>query len=84
MVIKNIHKNERIFRCLILINSINGRSVLDSADKSNKNGEDKRKNILCEIFYVVSVCMSGEILEDRKVRQYGPDINQVTYVLFVW
>ena len=30
-----------------------------------------------EIFYVVSVRMSGEIiLEDRKVGQDGPDRNQ--------
>ena len=34
-------------------------------------------NINVEIFYVVSVRMSEEIiLEDHKVVQYGPDRNQ--------
>ena len=34
-------------------------------------------NINVEIFYVVSVRMSEEIiLEDQKVVQYGPDRNQ--------
>ena len=37
--------------------------------------ETGKRNI--EIFYVVSVCMSGEIiLEYRKVGRYGPDRNQ--------
>ena len=34
---------------------------------SRKNWKDERKNIICGIFYVVSVRMSGEILEDQKV-----------------
>ena len=37
-----------------------------------------------EIFYVVTLCMSGEIiLEDRKVGQYGPDRNQ-GHLFFVY
>ena len=31
MVGKNVHINERMFHCVIVINIINGRSVLDSA-----------------------------------------------------
>ena len=30
---KNIHRNEIVFRCFILRNIINNRSVLDSAEK---------------------------------------------------
>ena len=37
----------------------------------------KTGNMNVEIFYVVSVHMSGEIIsEDWKVGQYGPDRNQ--------
>ena len=37
----------------------------------------KTGNINVEIFYIVCVNMSGEIiLEYWKVGQYGPDINQ--------
>ena len=37
-----------------------------------------------EIFYVVSICISGEIfLEDQKVGQYGPDRNQGQLFLFL-
>ena len=59
---KDIHINEIMFRFLILRNIINDKSVLESAKKCRKNGKDERKNIICEIFYVVSVHMPGEIL----------------------
>ena len=37
-----------------------------------------------EIFYVVSICISGEIfLEDQKVGKYGPDRNQGQLFLFL-
>ena len=57
--------------------------MLDSADKFKENGKDERTNILCEIFYVVYVRMSGEILEYRKVGRYGPYGNQGQLFLFV-
>ena len=44
--------------------------------KIQGNGKYECKNIICEIFYIVSVRMSGEILEYRKVGRYGPDGNQ--------
>ena len=43
----------------------------------------KRKNVICGIFCVLSVRMSGEILEDQKFRQYGPGVNQV-HLLFLF
>ena len=55
--------------------------MLESSVKCKENGKDEGKNILCEIFYVVFVRMSGEILEDRKVGRYGPDVNQGQFVL---
>ena len=36
---KNMHKNEIIFLFLILRNIINGRSVLESADKFREHGK---------------------------------------------
>ena len=56
--------------------------MLESAEKCKENGKYERKNILCEIFYVVSVRMSGEILEDVKFGRYGPDVNQGRLFLF--
>ena len=50
--------------------------MLESAEKCKENGKYEHKNIICEIFYVVSVRMLGKILEDRKVGRYGPDGNQ--------
>ena len=73
---KNIHRNERIFHFLILKNIINGRNVLGSAEKCKENRKDECKNILCEIFYVLSVHISGKILDDQKVGRYGTDGNQ--------
>ena len=35
-------------------------SVLECADKFWENGKHEHKNILCEIIYVVSDCISGE------------------------
>ena len=46
------------------------------AYKCKENGKDEYKNIIFEIFHVVSVRMSGEILEDTKVGICGPDVNQ--------
>ena len=43
---KNIHKNERMVRCLILRNIKNCRSVVDSAKKCKENGKDESLNIL--------------------------------------
>ena len=43
---KNINRNDRMFRYLILRNIINGRSVLDSSEKCKKNGKDERRNII--------------------------------------
>ena len=40
----------------------NDDGMLKSAEKFKENGKYDCKNILCEIFYVVSVCMSGENL----------------------
>ena len=37
---KNKHINERMFRCLILVNIINGRCMLDSAEKCKENGKN--------------------------------------------
>ena len=51
MVRKNIHKNERMFRCLILRSSINGRGMLDNTENFRGNGKDERINI------IHSVCM---------------------------
>ena len=62
---KEIHGDERIFCYFIFRNVINGRSVLDIADKCKENWKDECKNILCEIFYVVTVFMSRNILEDQ-------------------
>ena len=42
---KNTHINERMFCCLILRNIINGRTVVESAEKYKEIGKDKRKNI---------------------------------------
>ena len=55
--------------------------MLESAEKLRENSKDERKNILWEILYVVSICMSGEILEDQKVGHYNPDENQGNKVL---
>ena len=67
-----------MFRCLILINVINGRGVLESANKCKENGKDEGINILCSVYpYVRKI-----ILEDRKVGQYGTGRNQ-GYFLFV-
>ena len=63
-VTKYLHINEIVFCCFILINIKNGRWVLDIAEKLKNIYNDEYKNILCEIFYVVSVRMSGQILED--------------------
>ena len=76
VVRKNIHKKDRIFRCLIFKNIVIVRIFLESADKCKENREYERKNVLCEILYVLSVCVSGEILEDWKVIHYGPHLNQ--------
>ena len=43
---------------------------------ARENKKDERKNIPCVILYVVSVCISREILEENKVGRYGPDGNQ--------
>ena len=51
----------------ILRNIINGRGLLESADKCKGNDKYERKIIPCEMFYVVSVHISGEILEYWKV-----------------
>ena len=71
-----------MLRCLILINIINDRSVLESAEKFRENGKDERKIIIWEIFYVVCVRMSGKILEDRKVGRYETGGN--TSHSFFW
>ena len=55
-----------MFRCLILINTINVRRVLENAEKYKENWKDECK-IICENLYVVYVRMSGEILEDWKL-----------------
>ena len=40
--------------------------------------------MIVEIFYIVSVRISGEIiLEVRKVRPYAPDRNKGNFVFFV-
>ena len=62
--IKKIHGNERILCCLVLRNIINGRSVLETSDKCKENWKGERKNIPCENIYLVTVHMSGKILED--------------------
>ena len=49
MVRKNIHKNERMFRGLILRNITNGRSELESVDKYKENSMDEHINILCSV-----------------------------------
>ena len=73
-----------MFHCLILRNIINGRSVLESAERCKENRKDEWKNILYEIFYVVSVRTPGEILEYWKVGRYRPDVNQGHLFLFVY
>ena len=55
---KNIHRNDIMLRCFILINMINGRSVLDSEEKFKEDDKYQSKNIIWEILYVVSVRMS--------------------------
>ena len=40
---KYIHINEKIFHCVIVINIINGRIVLDSAEKFKENWKYERK-----------------------------------------
>ena len=80
---KYIYRNDRMFCCLILINIIHGRIVLESADKYKYNCKDKHKNILCKIFYVVSVCMYREILEYQHVLDnMGLMEITVTFCLF--
>ena len=59
-------------------------SVLESKDKLNENERDERENIMCEIFYVVFVRISEEIiLEDKKLERYGTDGNQ-GHLFFVY
>ena len=51
--------------------------MLESKDKCKESRKDEPASILCKMFYVMSVRMSGEIiLEDQKLRKYGPDGNQ--------
>ena len=50
----------------------------------DKTNVGKMGNMNVEIFYVVSVHMSGEIiLKDWKVWRYGPDRNQGHFFLFI-
>ena len=64
-----IYGNEIMVCYLVLREIINGRSVLEITDKCKENQKDECKNILSEIFYVLSSCMLGEISQDRKLRQ---------------
>ena len=41
--------------------------LLEGAEKCKENWTDERKNIPCEIFYVVNFHVSGKILEDRNI-----------------
>ena len=54
---------------------------MEGADQCKENGKYERTNILCEIIYILSVCMSGDILEYQKVGKYAPDGNQA-HLLF--
>ena len=40
-VMKNIHRNERMFYCLILRNTINNISVFEISEKCKKNCKDE-------------------------------------------
>ena len=58
--------------------------LLEIVDKYKENVKYESKNILCKIFYVVSVRMSGEILENRKFGWYRPDeIQGQFFCLFI-
>ena len=50
---------------------------------SNKTRENERKNILCEIFYVVSVRISGEILEDQNFWD-GTNLMEIRVTCFLF
>ena len=80
MARKYIHRNERMFRCLVLINVINSRHTLESADKFKESGKDYRVSI------IRSVCpyTRRKILEDQEVGQYGPDRYQVHLFHYVY
>ena len=55
-----------MFRCLVLRNIINGRNFLDSVEKCKETGKENHDNIICEIFYAMSVYIPKEILENQK------------------
>ena len=57
-------------------NIINGKRCVGECRKMQGNRKYEHKNIPCEIFYVVSVLMSGEILKGQKFGRYRPDRNQ--------
>ena len=44
-----VYKNEIMFRCLILRNIINGRSLLEIAHKFKENGKYEHRNIICSV-----------------------------------
>ena len=54
---KNVNKNKRMFRCLILKMIINSRSVFKSAEIFKDNWKDERKYIIYKVFYVVWVIL---------------------------
>ena len=57
-------------------NIINGKRCVGECRKMQGNRKYEHKNIPCEIFYVVSVLMSGEILKGQKFGRYRTDRNQ--------
>ena len=66
MVRKNTHKLENV--PLFHINKYHKRQeCVGECIQMQENWKDKHKNILCEISYVVSVHMTGEMLKDQKV-----------------
>ena len=57
---------------------------MQSAEKCRGKWKYERKNIRCEILYVVTVCMSGLFLEDQKVwDDTGLVEIKITCFLFV-
>ena len=81
---KYIHRNEIMFRCLILINIVHCRSVLEIAYKCRENWKDERKKLYVKYsMYFLTVYIRSNIRRSKSMGRYGHYGNK-GHFLFVW
>ena len=74
-----------MFHSFILINTINGRSILESADKCKTTGKINIKYSMWNIIRSVCPYDWRNVKRSKSLGQHGPDQNQdhLFFVFFV-